>query len=749
MPAKLKTPKKKATISRTQAGALAVRIDLAPDDPTRDTNLESVAVFINQALRRFQMASEAEAYNRTEGLIDLQMVDGEGQWDQDVRAVRIRKKRPCLTINRFIPMIAHVANELRAARPAIQIDPVGGGADVESAAIRQGLIRHIERDSGAETVYDNAFDAMLEKGWSWMRVDSQFEHEASFDQVLKIEGFENDFCVYIDPTAKHPTRRDMKWAFIIDDMPLGEYVSTYPDSKVASLSNFQGTGDDAAEWLTPQTVRVAEYFYVEEKRATLYQRADGSGVWKDDLQAVAGMYVDKELFEMSERDLIGPEMVPIIELNLDAKGKPVQRESIRRAVKWCKINAVEILEGNDELTGGMEWKGKYIPLVMVQGRLKNIRGQRRLSGMVRNNRDAQRMYNYWVTAFTEMVALAPKSPFIAAAGQIEKYKNIWDTANDEAWPYLPYDPKSVDGQLVGAPQRQAFEPPVQAMIQAIRQADNDLKVGFNIFDAALGQKGPQESGKAILARKNESESGNLNWLDNMKKAIEHIGDVLLDLIPTRYDTARIVNIIRPDNKREVVQINQEFSDPKDGNKIKFFDMAKGTFSCVVQVGAGDGTKRQEAVAAMMQLITAEPQLFNVIGDLVVAQMDWPGADAIVERLRKTMPPDLIDEGDNDVPPAARAALQKGQVLIQTLEGRVEQLTKERDEKVLELQSKERIASNDDQTKIITAEIQASVKREVAGLDAQITKMQSLLDIWFQQQEAQRQAAMATSGATAA
>lgn len=728
-------PKTKTTIGRTSTGSVTARIDLAPDDPTRNTNLESVRIFLSQALRRFNLASSAETYNRTEGMIDLEMVDGEGQWDPDVRSSRRKSKRPCLTINRFIPMIAHVANELRSGRPAIQIDPVGSGADPESAQIRQGLIRHIERDSDAESIYDAAFDGMLEKGWSWLRVNSEYENETSFDQVLKIEGFENDFCVYVDPTAKHPTRRDMKWAFIIDDVPMGEYKETYPHSKAAtSLSAFSGIGDDAADWLSADSIRVAEYFWVDEKKATLYRQQDGRGVWADDLKEVLpGFYVDRLGFEMSERGLIDPEAVPLIKLEMDGNGKPVQRESVKRAVKWCKINAVEILEGNEDLTDGLEWKGKYIPLIQVQGRVKNIRGQRRLAGMVRNNRDAQRMYNYWVTAFTEMVALAPKSPWTAAAGQIEKYKKIWDTANDEAWPYLPYDPVSVGGQLVGPPQRQTFEPPVNAIISAIRQADNDLKAGFNIYDAALGQKGPQESGKAILARTRESESGNYNWIDNMKKAIEHVGEILLDLIPTRYDAARTITIVRPDSKQEVALINQEFVDPK-GNR-KLIDMAKGTYSCVAQVESGDGTKRQEAVAAMMQLIQSEPQLFSVIGDLVVAQMDWPGADAIVERLRKALPPNLQEnkEGEEEMSPAVRATIEKGQVLIQTLEQRIGQMEKERETKQLEIESKEKIAAADNETKIVTAEIAASVKREVAGLDSQIKALQGVLDTWMDAQ----------------
>ena len=148
--------KKRATIAR-RANLTSTRIDVVPDDPSRPTQEGNVELFLRQALRRFQQAADADNYNRVEGLQDVLMVDGQGQWDDDIKGKRARKKQPVVTVNRFRPMIAHIANEQRMARQAIEIKPVGGVADPDSALIRQGLIRHIEVVSNAETVYDDAF----------------------------------------------------------------------------------------------------------------------------------------------------------------------------------------------------------------------------------------------------------------------------------------------------------------------------------------------------------------------------------------------------------------------------------------------------------------------------------------------------------------------------------------------------------------------------------------------------------------
>ena len=88
----------------------------------------------------------------------------------------------------------------------------------------------------------------------------------------------------------------------------------------------------------------------------------------------------------------------------------------RKTVKWCKTNGYEILKTQI-------WPGKYIPVVRVVGNEFEVEGKMYVSGLVRNSKDAQRMYNYWVSQEAEMLALAPKAPFIGYSGQFEGYEN--------------------------------------------------------------------------------------------------------------------------------------------------------------------------------------------------------------------------------------------------------------------------------------------------------------------------------------
>lgn len=720
--------KKRAKISKSVHGTRTV-IDVVPDDPTQSTREGDRESFLAQALRRFQMAVDAETYNRLEGLQDTLMVDGDGQWDDDIRGRRQRKKRPCLTLNRFIPMIAHVANEQRQSRPAIQIDPVGGGADPESAQIRQGLIRHIEVTSNAETVYDTAFERMVEKGWSWFRIVTEWESPISRYQVIKIEGFTNDFCVYADPTSEDPTRKDMKWAFIVYDMPRGEYLQQYPKSKAAGFTSFASIGDQAPGWITTDSVRVVEYYYMDEQEAeVVYVIGQSDGVWRDEIEERDGLWYDKAQLAAMDAGLLEPEAVLPIPVDLDEDGQLQGRKSTRLRPKWAKINAVEILDGDkgDDFnanTAGREIAGKYIPLIMVTGRERMVKGQRRLAGMVRNNRDAQRIYNYMASGFVEMVALAPKSPFIAAIGQIEDFKPIWDSLNEENWPWLPYKPRDVAGQLVPAPQRQDYKiaESVVGYLQGLREFDNIIKIGFNIFDPTLGSPRSDQSGRAVAALQSRSDSANMNWLDNMRRSIVHSGNVILEMLPIIYDAARVITVVRPDNERQEVQINQEFSD-KDG-RIKNYDMSVGKYAVTVSIGEY-ASKRQEAVRALGDIAKNVPQVALPLLPLILENMDTPMAREAAELVRRLQPPELQEPGSPEqMQTQFKALMQQHQLLVQALEAANETIrTKE-----IENTSKEKIAALQAQAQIAIAAAKLGSAEGIKALTLEYERITSELN----------------------
>jgi hypothetical protein len=215
-------------------------------------------------------------------------------------------------------------------------------------------------------------------------------------------------------------------------------------------------------------------------------------------------------------------------------------------VKYCKINGYEILEERD-------WAGKYIPVVRIVGNEFEVDGRLYVSGLVRNAKDAQRMYNYWVSQEAEMLALAPKAPFIGYGGQFEGYENQWKTANTTNWPYLEVNPDVTDGQGAVLPLPARAQPPMASsgLLQAKAGASEDIKASTGQYNASLGMGSNERSGKAILARQREGDVGTYHYGDNLARGVRTCVRQLVDLIPKIYDTQRVARIIGVDGETKI------------------------------------------------------------------------------------------------------------------------------------------------------------------------------------------------------
>jgi hypothetical protein len=603
---------------------------------------------LDEMRSRYTMAIAAFSDSREDELDDLRFMagspDNQWQWPADVLATRgavqgqTINARPCLTINKLPQHVRQVTNEQRQNRPSGKVIPADDKADVEVAAIYDGMVRHIEYMSDADVAYDTACENQVTYGEGYIRILTEYCDEDSFDQDLRIGRVRNSFSVYMDPMSQDPTGADAEWCFITQDITKQEYERDYPDAAPLSSILASGVGDQyLSQWLTEDTLRIAEYFYYKHEDATL-------NLYPGNQSFFDGSPEDKQMKAMGL--------------------KPVKSRRVdRKKVMWMKTNGFESLEER-------EWAGKWIPVVRVIGNEFEVEGQIYISGLVRNAKDAQRMYNYWTSQEAEMLALAPKAPFIGYGGQFEGYEMQWKTANTTNWPYLEVNPDVTDGMgaVLPLPQRAAPPLPQTGLIQAKMGASDDIKSTTGQYDSSLGATSNERSGRAILAREKQGDTGTYHYVDNLARAIRHITRQLVDMIPKIYDTERIARIVGLDGEVDMVKINpqqpnpvNEIRDVNTGILIeKIYNPGVGRYDVVVTTGPSYMTKRQEAMDAMSQILQGNPQLWSVAGDLFVKNMDWPGSEELAARLAKTIDPKLLEDGDKD--PALQAAEQQMQAM---------------------------------------------------------------------------------------
>jgi hypothetical protein len=659
---------------------------------------------IEKSLKRFQITASAESEMRKAGLEDLKFSIGTGQWDSAVKANREIEGKPCLTLNRAPTFLRQYTGEERQHRPAMLVDPVGDGADQEVADIFQGLLRHTEVVSFADTVYDNSYDMMLRVGWDNWRIATDYVNEKSFDQEPRIVEIGNPFATYLSP-IRQPDGTDPLWAHVVQDMGKEEYEAEYGDSEMVKLRFPTSLGNAEPGWVTKDGIRIAEYWWLELEPKTLVRLPDGSTHFKNELAKDLHQFIEDE------------------------------RETIARKVCCVKHNAIEVLKK-------YEYLGRYIPLIEVNGTRLNVDGKIYKAGFVRDYRDAQRIYDFMVTRAVEQVDLTGKDPLFVAEGAIAGHEEEYRQMNRKNYPYMYFKAYDADGKQLPAPTRANREPPIQAMQALVQQADYDMKAIVGIYGTGPGEQGnPNESAFAVLNRQQQTDTGTVNWSDNLTRAIRWQAKILVDLWPKLIDEARIQRIINPDDSiKHAIVYNSQYS-PEDAARQKMavdpevykkvYDIGSGTYDVTLSTGPQYRTARQEAFRALTAMVTARPELFPIVGDIWIKYADWPGAHVLAERLKKMLPPQLQDGDDSD-PQTQLTNLQAQMVqLSQQHQQLVAELARATDTirtNRIQVESKERIAGMQAQAGMIEALLKANVQAGLEAMKAEIGTIQHRMEL---------------------
>lgn len=675
---------------------------------------------LERALHFFKTANAFESKQRERELEDLKFDRAlpEDQWPEHIMKARSAGEkngqyvpdRPCLTIPKLDQPVQQVIDEARRARLGVQIKPKGDGANADGAWVRQGLYRAMEMRCRANNARLWALDRAVKCGRGFYRVLKQYVSDKTDDQEVVIERVLNQHSVYLDPFAQHPAWADGEDALITNDIPHVEIKRLYPKASVGLMSSgeLEALGDAVPGWVgtdeESRTVRVAEYFYVEHEEKPLYFVEGHGFCWANEVP-------DGSLVEF---------LTP-------------RRMVDKRIVKWAIITANEVLAEED-------WDGEFIPIIPVIGKEYNINADRCFKGVISNSKDSQRMFNYMSSGAAEASGLLSRAPWVMAEGQDEGYKALWN--DPTPYRYLIYKPTTFEGQLVPAPQRNFGTVDLSAFAQLRQDADMDIQATTARFNNSLGrQNSPNQSGRLAQQLIQQGESATSTYLENLAQiSMTHEARVVLDLFKKIYDSAgRIERVLGDDDGDEKsVMLNTPFyhtptgpvpvppeqsqqpglmqrfarkilpgqakqPEPKD---IKHYDLTKGEYDVVIDIGRSFATQRDETNYILNMLLEADPQIAGRVSDILVGSLNSPIAKKLEERLK---PPDVKDEKDGQQGPSPAE--------IQALMQQHEQLTQALGEAQHALQTKQAEAQAKSQASIEIARINADASIERAKIAA--------------------------------
>ncbi|MCC0807519.1 hypothetical protein FPV16_14985 [Methylobacterium sp. W2] len=611
----------------------------SPSEKPEAKEERGLDTIVDVAMKRWRRADEADRDNRMLAYEDLEFVEIPGaQWTTEAKAMR--GDRPCLEFDRMGTTIAQITGDIRQMRPAIKVVPVDSRGDPKTADTIAGLVRYVENRSDAPAAYFSAADQQVTAGIGHWKVMTEYGSDSTFEQEIRIAPVPDGVGVRWDPDAVLPTREDARFCFVPLDMSRDIYEETYPDKPAAEIGDADLTTRGLAEWATTDTVRVAEYWVKTPQKKRLALMPDG------------------EILDLTNK------------ADEDYAEKLSMAETAGARIEERDGHKVEryILSATDVLEGPTPWPGRFIPVVPVIGIEMTIGKNRVRRGVVRKAKDAQRAYNYSRSTQTEVVALQPKSPFVATVAQLKGYENVWETANTVSHPFLPYNS---DPHAPNAPQR--VQPPVASagLAELTREAAEDIKAVTGVYDASLGARSNETSGKAIRARQQEGDVGSFVYIVNFSRAIRHTGAIVCDLIPHIYDTNRTLRIVGEDGKVDRVEINKpEGMSLDDQPEAIRNDVTVGAYDVAMEMGASYTTRREAALDGMISLVQAAPDVAPLVIDLMAKAQDWPMADKVAERIRTMLPPAIQAKEAQEAgepPPAAVPPSPQEQAAMQAQE----------------------------------------------------------------------------------
>lgn len=626
--------------------------------------------FLAAARKRFAAVVEAEADERQLQEEDLRFGNLE-QWDQTIKAAREgdpEGARPCLVVDKLNQYVRQVVNDIRQNRPSAKVRPRDGDGRQEVAEIIGGIMRHIADESRADMARDWAAESAARIGQGFWRLRVDYDDYDENQQRICIDRIPSRFAVYLDPSRRNPDGSDAEYGFLTEDMTREELKARYPDSEISSWSDASGSGDPMiADWHGEQNVRVAEYF---------------CKVW-------------------------------------ETKAK-------RRR---CRVVHATIT--GDAILESTEWMAPYIPILETCGNEVFIDGKRMTSGVIRPGKDPQRMYNYMRSTAAEVVALAPRAPFVGAEGQFEGHEARWRQANRRNFAYLEYKPISLAGQAMPPPQRQPFAGVPSGIMNDMQVSEHDIRTAIGMYAESVGDEGQAKSGRAILAKQKEGDTATFHYADNLARAVLHEARIILHLLPHYYDTRRLVRVLGQDGTSEHVLVDPEAPDAyqeielPDGSVRKVVNLNIGKYDVTVTAGPSYNTQRMEAADAMTQMLQGNPQILGTHGDLIMKSYDWPMADEMAERFRMMLPPELRpQDGMKKLPPEVLAAMQQVEKAMQAIQQHQQQVAEaerslESDKAALE---KERSAWAAERKVLEAAKQTALLELELANTKAEMARM---------------------------
>lgn len=572
--------------------------------------------------------------NRNRGQEDSEFAAGY-QWAAEDLQRREEQNAPCLKFNRSFSLLRQKLAARSRIRVGPRILPESAGKKYESvAAIREGLIRNIERNSDCGSCDSIVSQNQLMAGIGAYEIEIDFANNDVFDTEIFIRPAFFPFSVTFDKLSIDPTGRDARHAMIESYLDIDDFKRAYPKASLSSIdedtqttwSQRNNRSSSINGWLTDKTVRVAKVWRMRERTRKLVQMDNGDVVHLPDGE-------NPETFAIPDA-MGGASFV----MRDPSTGELVMRDSPELYAEGVITNGIEILKGPFEMSIDR------VPLIRVPGWVVPLGDRIERFSLFSFAKDAMRFYNYIRSDIIERQIFRPRFAWTANEEEVQGREALWSNS------HLARNAIGLHKGPSGGGPQPVLPPAVdQGAILQSQAAIQDILDIFDVRPAPVSQGATPPTASALDMLQNISDASNFVFDEAYFAAKREAYRIINQLIPKVYNTTRIIKVLGEDDQLKTAIIN----DPENPESA---DVTIGKYSVAVDVGPSLLTRRAQSAEFMKTMINSAPDAASIVFDKLIELQNIQGGDVLARRWRERF--GIKDEEEAQSPEAQAAAQQQ-------------------------------------------------------------------------------------------
>jgi hypothetical protein len=578
----------------------------------------------DEAMKRFNASVSASSDERKQALRDRRFCDvpgaqWEGSWGEQFA------NRPRCEVNKVALAVQRIINEYRNNRITVDFVSRDGAKNDELADLCDGLYRADEADSNADEAKDNAFDEMVKGGYGAWRLCTDYEdpYDDSTTQRIRIEPiYEAESVVWWDPNAKRYDKADAKWCMVLSPMSHDAYREMFGKEPTGIGREVNNSEFD---WVSTDLCYVGEYYAIEEPHHYVF-------------------YFDTLIAGGDRKHFTKDELTDEVLAELAATGYFQSGKKRKTSRKVRKV----IMDGSGPLEDCGHIAGDQIPIVPCYGKRSVIDGVERVSGHVRNCKDAQMIKNVELSTLVETASLSAIEKPIFLPEQVAGHQLMWQNDNVTRYPYLLVNKITTQaGDVISGPQAYTKAPSIPPALAAL------LQISETDMNDILGNQGAGDkllagvSGRAVEQIQGRLDMQSFIYMSNFAKSVQRCGEIWMSMKRDVYvEPERKMKTMSPQGSVGQVEINRPIVND-EGERDFDNNLAEAKFGVFVEVGPTYQSQREAVTRSLIQVLPmADPATQQIIQAMLMTNMDGEGMGDIREYFRRK----LVELGVNKPTP---------------------------------------------------------------------------------------------------